>query len=135
MSLPATESGFTLKKNKFYTCTTTTDAAKVAKLVTAIHKAFADGTKKQIVYILTGTHGNAAGELVRERKFYWSEDKNLETMTFKAVDVFNFSQADGKIVKSRWERYINAHAILIFAWCYSEQARTGWMQTNGLKVV
>lgn len=138
MSLPNNVAGFTLKQRRFYTCTTPTDANKVKKLARAIRDAFIKGERKRMVWILTGTHGTAKGQLVRERHFYWSEDKTLETQMFKAVDVFGFSQwgKDGtfKIAKNRWNRYLGGMGICILAWCYSEQSRTGWMKEHHLPV-
>jgi hypothetical protein len=132
MPIPTNESGFTLKKGKFYTTTKTTDKDKVKKLVRALIKSFIEDKKKSIVWILTGTHGTSKGELVQERKFFWSEDKDLETQYIKAVDVFNFTKIN-KIGVNSWNRYLGSKGIIILAWCYSEQSRTGWMKEAKLK--
>jgi hypothetical protein len=136
MPLPTNLAGFK-KVGKFYTSAAPTDAVKVMTLCRAIRDAFIDkSAPKQITWILTGTHGTAAGELVKERKFFWNEDKTLETQMIKAVDVFNFSKLEGgKVVigKNSWERYTGANAIVVLAWCFSEQSRKGWMKKAGLK--
>ena len=127
MPLPTSLAGFT-KKGKFYTCTTPTDADKVKELVTAIQQAFAEpGATKQMVWILSGTHGNAQGELVQEKKFFY-EDKTLEGQLYKSINVWGFTGSDGKPVKNRWDAYTGKSGTAILAWCYSEQARTGWMK-------
>ena len=127
MPLPATLAGFT-KKGKFYTTTTPTDADKVKELVTAIQQAFAEpNAKKQMVWILSGTHGTQQGELVQEKKFFY-EDKTLEGQIYKSVNVWGFTGTDGKPVEKRWSAYTGKGGIVVLAWCYSEQARTGWMK-------
>jgi hypothetical protein len=135
MPLPQSVEGFT-KVGKFYTCTAPTDANKVQKLARELQMAFVKGEPKKLVWILTGTHGTPQGELVAERKFFWNEDKQLETQYFKAVDVFHFTANTSgqiQISKNSWDRYTGANAIVVLAWCYSEQSRTGWMKKAGLK--
>lgn len=136
MPLPTNLGGFK-KQGKFYTSETVTDAGKVKTLCKGIRDAFIDkSAPKQIVWVLTGTHGTAQGELVRERKFFWEEDKTLETQMIKAVDVFNFSKAENggvTISKNSWERYTGANALVVLAWCFSEQSRKGWMKKAALK--
>lgn len=133
MPLPRTVAGFTLQDKKFYTTTTPTDATKVKQLCKDLRESFQADKKARLVWILTGTHGDTAGNLVRERKFFWDEDKALESQIFKSVDVFNFSKADGTISKNSWDKYTGANAVIVLAWCYSEQSRKGWMKTAGLK--
>lgn len=133
MALPTSAGGFKLVDSKFYTSTTVTDATKVKTLCTALRDSFLADKKPRLVWILTGTHGTAKGELVAERKFFWSEDKGLESQMFKAVDVFHFSKPDGTISKRSWDRYTGANAIIVLAWCFSEQSRTGWMKDAKLK--
>jgi hypothetical protein len=131
MPLPSSAGGFA-KHGKFYTSSTVTDATKVKTLITAIQKAFAEpGAKKEMVWILSGTHGTATGELVKEKKFFF-EDKALEGSLYKSVNVYGFTADDGHIVKSRWDTYTGKTGVVILAWCFSEQARTGWMKTAKL---
>jgi len=131
MPLPSSAGGFT-QHGKFYTCTSPTDASKVKTLVVAIRKAFAEpGAKKQMVWILSGTHGTAKGDLVREKDFFY-EDKDLEGQIYKSVNVFGFTADDGHIAKNRWNEYTGKSGVVILAWCYSEQSRTGWMKKAGL---
>jgi hypothetical protein len=131
MPLPSSESGFT-QHGKFYTTTAPTDANKVAALVGKIRKAFLEpGAKKQMVWILSGTHGDTNGDLVREKDFFY-EDKGQEGQTYKSVNVWGFTKDDGSIVKTRWSEYTGKTGVVILAWCYSEKSRTGWMKKEGL---
>lgn len=133
MPLPTSIAGFK-KEGKFYTTKAPTDLHKVKELVTALHEAFTAGEPKKLVWILSGTHGDKDGNLVRERKFFWDEDKALEGQTIKSVDVFHFTKDDGTISTNSWNKYLGANAIVILAWCYSEQSRTGWMKKAHLSV-
>lgn len=130
MPLPKKVAGFT-QVGKFYTTKAPTDAKEVKELVDALIKATLE--KKQLIYILSGTHGTSQGELVRERKFFWEEDKGIETQTVKAVDVWGFTKTD-VINKVRWNYYLGRKGIIVLAWCYSEQSRTGWMKKEELSV-
>ena len=134
MSLPSSAGGFT-KHGKFYTCTTVTSADKVKELLVAIRAAQAlPGATKVVTWILSGTHGTDKGVLVQEKKFFY-EDKLLEGQMYKSVNVYGFTGSNGAIVKTRWDEYTSKKGIVILAWCYSEQARNGWMKTAGLKEI
>ncbi len=126
MALPGTVGNFT-KKGKFYTTTKVTNKAEVAAVVAALRDCFTAGEAKQVVWILSGTHGTDKGELVREKKFFF-EDKSLEGQTYKSIDVYGFTKDDGTPVTNRWKSYLGKSGIVILAWCYSEQSRNGWMK-------
>ncbi|MCZ6836230.1 MAG: hypothetical protein O7G85_10685 [Planctomycetota bacterium] len=132
MPLPSSHAGFKLKNGNVYTSKTPTNDVKVKDLVKQVLLSFAADNKKQLIWILSGTHGTDKGELVAERKFFWSEDKALEGQIIKAVDVFNFSKP-GKISANSWNRYLGKSGIVILAWCFSEQSRMGWMKDEKLK--
>ena len=108
------------------------NAAQVAELIVAIRAAFASpGSTKEIVWILSGTHGTPTGDLDKEKDFFY-EDKTLEGQIYKTVNVFGFTRDDGTFVENRWREYMGKKGVIILAWCYSEKSRTGWMLHAGL---
>jgi hypothetical protein len=131
--LPASLGHFKLVKNKFYVTDQPTDANEVQKLASAVLKSMIADNQKKRIYVLSGTHGDAKGNLVPEKHFWWKEDKNLEHQLLLAVNVWNFTQP-GKISKNSWNKYLGGNAVVILAWCYSQQSIGGWMKTEGLKV-
>jgi hypothetical protein len=136
MAMPTKIAGFT-KHGKFYTVTQPTNAVAVSQLIAAIREEFTQpGARKEMVWILSGTHGNTSGELSRERDFFY-EDKLLEGQIYKSTDVWSFTKppvpgvpapTEDRIIANRWNTYTSKTGIVILAWCYSEQSRTGWMK-------
>ncbi len=133
MPLPSSEAGFKKKKRDVYTTTSGTDKGKVKKLVKAIIKSFLADKQKDVVWILTGVSGTSDGEVAKERRYFWDEDKKLESQYIKAVDVHKFTKP-GKISKQIWKKYLGKKGPKILAWANSEQSRTGWMKDAGLNV-
>jgi hypothetical protein len=134
MPLPNSSGNFSLRKvdsRVFYTTPKPTNAAEVATLVADIRKCFVDGTEKKVIWVLSGTHGDASGELVKERDFFY-EDKALEGQIIKSVDVWLFTTdtKKGELVSARWKNYLDKK-LVVFAWCYSEMSKTGWMRRLG----
>ena len=133
MAFPTSVENFYFRRGKFYTTACVTDDVEVAKLVSALRKENSElpSGQKKIVWILSGTHGDPDGNLVRHRDFFF-EDKALEGQLYKAVNVFGFHNDDGSMNKLRWNEYIGKTGIVVLAWCYSEKSRTGWMKNANI---
>ncbi|KFC19663.1 hypothetical protein [Chryseobacterium sp. FH1] len=88
-----------------------TNGDEVTVLVKDIRKKVGNTV---MIYVLSGTHGDTAGNLVGEDNFY-QEDKLGELQTVKAVRVNQDTPAN------TWKSYFDKKSILVLAWCYSDR--------------
>ncbi len=101
---------------KIYAFDRETDKAEVSSLIDKIRKDLGLAEmNKVMIYVLSGTHGDTAGNLVGE-KIFFMEDKSKELQTVKAVNV------NQDTPPNTWKEYFDkTKSIIILAWCYSNK--------------
>lgn len=102
------------REQPVYAADNVTDADEVAELIRSIRRQMGlDKMNKTRIFVLSGTHGDEAGNLTAEKGFFY-EDKDQELQTVTAVNVNETTPFN------TWNRYFSQEkAIIILAWCYS----------------
>lgn len=104
-----------------FATTQPTNATEVSGLVNKIRES----TEHQNIKVLTGTHGDKAGNLVGEQKFY-TEDLAHEGHKIPNGGWINVLDVVGKKKDSIGGWMVPGSSAIILAWCYSKASVQNW---------
>ena len=102
-----------------------TDLHEVAGLVDTIRSTAAANGKHQNIKVLTGTHGDKAGNLYGEGKFY-TEDLAHEGHKKNEGGWINVLNVKGKSKDTVRGWMTPGSSAVVLAWCYSKSSEENW---------
>lgn len=105
--------------------TKVTNASEVAGLVRAIRAGSAASGEHQNIKVLTGTHGDTAGNLYGEGKFY-QEDLVHEGHKKDEGGWINVLDVRGKSKDTIRGWMTPGSSAVVLAWCFSKKSEENW---------
>ena len=111
--------------NGLFGTTQVTDANEVSGLVAEIRK----NTEHQNIKVLTGTHGDRAGNLIGEHKFY-NEDLAHEGHKVPNGGWINVLDVVGREKDTIRGWMTPGSSVVILAWCFSTKSIENWEQVK-----
>lgn len=111
--------------NGLFGTTRPTDANEVSGLVKEIRK----NTEHQNIKVLTGTHGDPAGNLIGEHQFY-TEDLAHEGHKVPNGGWINVLDVVGRPKDTIGGWMTPSSSVIILAWCFSAKSVQNWEQVR-----
>ncbi len=120
----AEKAGTTKAKATIYSYDAVTNQAEVFETLRKVVTEDAKSGKKRIIYVITGTHGAAAGTVTAANADIKFRDEDLDSarITRTNINIRDYHQT----APNRWKELSDKgeNVVLVLAWCFSHQWTT-----------